>query len=938
MINRFPLKTKILKHTFFIAFLIFLIACSTKKDTFLARNSHALSTRDNILYNGQKGLDKGITGIKGNSKDNFWKRLPIERMQINDDVSVDGKSKNADFELAEAKATKAIQKHSMNIGGQEKNYQIDEAYLLLGESRYYDQRFIPALDAFNYILYKYPTSDKIYVAKIWREKTNMRLGNDAQVIKNISRLLKEKKLKNQVVADANALLTESFLNLEEKDSAIAKLKVAESFTKVNSERARYRFILGQLYQELGKRDSAIYCYQSVIDMNRKAERQFVIQAYAKKAQLFDYENGDKDAFVKTYNKLVADRENRPFLDVIYYEMGVFYDKQKDQELALEFYTASLKKASSDPYLVASTYRNLGNMHFKNAEYSTAAKYYDSTLVKLDVKTREYIHVKKVRKDLDEVIEYEYIAKTNDSILKIVAMSDTERILYFEDYIVKLKKSDENKKLLEEKQKATLENIERNNLTSSDDPATVVQQAGKTTKKPGLAPPSINDASVKGSANVFYFYNPATVAFGKVEFRKKWGNRALNGNWRLSTNRTAISVSDTISSGDKSAENPLAEANTQEQYTTAFYQEQLPQTQTEIDDIAKKRNFAYYQLGVIYKEKFKEHELASKKLEQLLLNNPEEKLVLPAMYNLFKIYQITDSAKAEDMKNRISSQYPNSRYAQIINNTNPNSGSSQETPEDVYDKWYKLYKEEQFAEVLGNLDNLIIQFSGDEIVSKFELLKANGLGKLKGLEAYKNAMQYVADNYPTSEEGRNAQEILTTQIPSLEKMRFNSADTKNWKILYKVGKQDANGTKALEEKIKKFIASENLEKLSYSFDVYTEKDNLLTIHGIKSEGYAKNIALVIKDDKKYKIAEPAIVISNDNYKVVQIKKNLDEYLAAPNVAPIPLQQRVPQPLNPEQGKPKQEGAKQGIPPGMAPPAGDPIIDDKDNPKPNTPPKQ
>src|SRR3970040_1596321 len=307
MINRFPLKTKILKHTFFIAFLIFLVACSTKKDSFLARNSHALSTKYNIDYNGQIALDKGIQDIETNSKDNFWKRLPIERMQIIDDNTPEGKTKNVNFELAEAKATKPIQKNSMNIGGSEKNSQMDEAYLLLGKARYYDQRFIPALDAFNYISYKYTNSDKIYEAKIWREKTNMRLGNDAQVVKNITQLLDEKKLKKQVIADANALLAASFLNLEEKDSAIAKLKVAENFTKKNSERARYRFILGQLYQESGIKDSAIYSYQSVIDMNRKAEREMVIQAYAKKAQLFDYQNGDANAFVTTYNKLVDDR-------------------------------------------------------------------------------------------------------------------------------------------------------------------------------------------------------------------------------------------------------------------------------------------------------------------------------------------------------------------------------------------------------------------------------------------------------------------------------------------------------------------------------------------------------------------------------------------------------------------------------------------------------
>lgn len=948
MINCFPLKTKILKHSFFTAFILFLVACSTKKDTFLARNLHALSTEYNILYNGQIGFDKGLQEVKTNSNDNFWKRLPIEKMQIIDDNGVT-KAKNANFELAEAKATKAIQKHSMNIDGRERNMQIDEAYLLLGKARYYDQRFIPALDAFNYILYKYPSSDKIYQAKIWREKTNMRLGNDAQVIKNIRKLLddnylkKDKilvekgkvwitgfysrrlvkmKLKKQVVADANALLAASFLNLEEKDSAIAKLKVAEKFTKVNSERARYRFILGQLYQELGVKDSAIYSYQSVIDMNRKAEREMVIQAYAKKAQLFDYQNGDKEAFVKTYNKLVDDRENRPFLDVIYYEMGVFYDKQNDQKLAKEFYNASLNAKSPDAYLVASNYRNLGDMHFKNAEYSTAAKYYDSTLVKLDVKTREYIHIKKVRKDLDEVIEYEAVAKENDSILNIVAMSDTNRILYFEKHIDQLKKSDESKRIEAEKQKETLANIDRNNINSADDP---VSASGTPVKKSSLAPPSMPSASGNNGANTFYFYNPSTVAFGKIEFKKKFGNRTLGGNWRLSTTK-AIAVDGVVT--DTTATAKAQDAQEEEQYTTAFYLDQLPKTQAEIDEIAKNRNFAYYQLGVIYKEKFKKHELASQKLEQLLLNNPEEKLVLPTMYNLYKIYQITDNAKAEAMKARISSQYPNSRYAQIINNTNPDSFSSKDGPEDVYDKWYKLYQEEHFVEVLAKIDDLILQYSGDEIVSKFELLKANILGKLQGLEAYKNAMQYVADNYPTSEEGKNAQEILTTQIPSLEKMNFSTVDTKNWKVLYKVGKLEDKNTKALEDKIKKMIASENVQKLTYSFDVYTEKENFLTISGIKSEAYAKDIAVIMKEDKKYKVSEPAVAISNDNYKVVQIKKNLDQYLAQPKVTP-PLVQPEVVPQTPDAKEPVAPAAtKQMMPPGMTPPAG----------KSQSPPKQ
>ena len=875
------MKTNTFKHIFSLGFLLFLVACSTKKDTFLARKSHALSTKYNILYNGQIGLDKGVNGIKANSKDNFWKRLPIERMQMDEEISTDVKSKNADFELAETKATKAIQKHSMNIGGRERNSQIDEAYLLLGKSRYYDQRFVPALDAFNYILYKYPNSSRIYEAKIWREKTNMRLGNDALVVKNMTKMLKEKKLKKQVFADANALLSEAFLNLEEKDSALAKLKIAEKYTKIKAERARYRFILGQLYEELGKKDSAIYSYQSVIDMNRKSERKYVIQAYAKKAQLFDYKTGDTTAFLKTYDKLIADRENRPFLDVIYREKAVFYDKNDKQKAALNFYNASLKKATVDQYLIASNYRDLGNMYFKNADYPVAAKYYDSTLVKLDTKTREFIHIQKTRKDLDEVIQLEAIAKTNDSILHVVALSETDRVLYFENYIDKLKKEDEAKRILEEKLKKKQENIERNTMTASIDPASPNQEPGKPVKKSSLAPPTMTSISGQQSASVFYFYNPTTIAFGKLEFKKIWGDRSSNGNWRVSTNKTDFAVNDSIGGDKATLEDKLVVDKPVEKYTTEYYLKQLPTKLTTIDSIAKERNFVYYQLGIVYKEKFKEYDLASAKLEQLLKNNPEEKFILPALYNLYKIYQITDAAKAEEIKNRISTQYPNSRYAQIINNTNSNIAADNESPEKVYNKWYKLYQEEQYAVVLAKIDDLINQFSGDEIVPKFELLKATTLGKLRGLSAYKNALQELADNYPNSEEGKKAVEILTTQIPFLEEKNFSTVDAKNWKILYKAVSRDDKNAKAIEEKIKLFIANENIQKLTYSFDIYTEKENFITIHGINSEVYAKDIAQTMKENIKYKIDEPAIVVSAENYKVIQIKKNLEAYLAPKN---------------------------------------------------------
>ncbi|WP_026727286.1 tetratricopeptide repeat protein [Flavobacterium denitrificans] len=865
------MKKNTLKYSFFLTFALLLIACSTKNNTFVNRNSHALSTKYNILYNGGIGLEKGLKSIQANNQDNFWKILPIEKMQFDENFSEGEKTKNPDFELAETKATKAIQKHSMNIGGREKNYQIDEAYLMLGKARYYDQRFIPALEAFNYILYKYPNSSNIYTAKIWREKTNMRLGNDAIVIKNINQLLKKTDLDKQTFSDANALLAEAFLNTEQKDSAVTKLKIAEQFTKINEDRARYRFILGQLYQEAGKRDSAVYFYNAVIDMNRKADRKYMMHAYAKKAQMFDYEKDDQNLFIERYNKLVEDRENRPYYDILFYEMGVFFDKNNEQKDALEFYNHSLARKSKDPYLVAATYRNIGNMYFRNTDYTMAAKYYDSTLIKLNPKTREFALIEKNRKNLDNVIKYEGIAKRNDSIIKVYNLPEADRKLYFEIYIAELKKNDDAKRLLEEKEKEKLANVQRNTDANNFSSPINSQQPNKTDLVSGaFNPPSGNDVS-----STFYFYNPTTVAYGKLQFRKQWGNRVVDGNWRISSSKSIVNTNlkDSLNINQDSI-NALQEV-IPPKYTTAFYTNQIPTSPAVMDSIGKERNFAYYQLGLIYKEKFKEYKLASDKLEQLLQNNPEEKLVLPSMYNLYKIYQIIDPAKAERIKSEITTKYSGSRYALILNNTNSDDLASADKE---YKKWYKLYEEEQFTEVLNNIDNLINQYSGEDIVSKFELLKANSLAKVEGLAAYKKGLENVADNYPNSDEGKSAREILEKQIPTLEKLDFTAVDGKNWKILYPVQNNDSKTVKKIEEAIKVYMLVENFERLTTSFDKYNKTESFVVIHGLKSEAYARDVSGVLREDKKYKISNMPIIISSDNYKVVQIKKNLDTYLA------------------------------------------------------------
>jgi hypothetical protein len=112
-------------------------------------------------------------------------------------------------------------------------------------------------------------------------------------------------------------------------------------------------------------------------------------------------------------------------------------------------------------------------------------------------------------------------------------------------------------------------------------------------------------------------------------------------------------------------------------------------------------------------------------------------------------------------------------------------------------------------------------------------------------------------------------------------------------LYKANNLNDKNTKALLEKITKFAKERTIEKLTVSTDIYTIDNNFIAIHGIKDLDNAKGISQVLKEFKDYKIAEPAIIISSENYKVVQVKKNIEEYISGDwlNKPIVPIQRTI-----------------------------------------------
>ena len=719
------------------------VACSTKKDTVISRNFHAMTTKFNVLFNGKEAFKKGIEGINSNYKDDWFERLPIEPIEFEEDKIVMSSFNNAGpgagfggnnteekkelttFEKAEEKAVKAIQKHGMNINGSERNRQIDDAYLLLGKSRYYEQRFIPAIEAFNYVIANYPQADLITETKIWRAKTNTRLDNEEIAIETMKLLLVvrdtlEADLPDALKEEAHTALAMAYVKSDSLQKAKKHLKLATRTLKNKDQGARNLFVLGQMYSNENNKDSALYVFERLANF-RKAPYKYKIHANIELAKNFS-KDSLSTTLLERMQKLIKNRDNRPYLDELYYQTAVLHQNNDSIQLALNSYNNSLRAKDGSDKQKTFTYEKLGNLYFKDAEYQYASAYYDSVLQvatdTLDIRIRR---IKRKHKNLASLIKFEEIVATNDSIVRIASLSKDDQKQFFESYIEKIKKADEDAAQLRLNQ---------------------------------LAFGSSDTGSLSGSAGKWYFYNSQSLSFGKTEFKKIWGSRKLEDDWRWS---------EKASSGGNTEKDSKVVNKVNLRYDLDTYLSTIPVKIEIIDSLKIDRNQALYELGLIYKEQFKNQNLAKERLERLATLQPKEELILPINWHLYQIYNnLGEVINTDKHKNVILTKYPDTKFAQVILNPNE-KGEEKEVAidevEKVYKEMYYLYKSNEYEEVIAKINEFVVTIQNSELLPKFELLKAYAIGKFKDAEAYKIALDFVAVSYGNTEEGKKAKAIL-----------------------------------------------------------------------------------------------------------------------------------------------------------------------------------
>ena len=816
---------------FFLAILI--AGCSRKKDKFLNKNFHSVTTKYNFLFNGNNLYAEGLSDLENDLRENFWTLLPLEKFKF---YQIDDEERETNFTRAEEKATLAIQKHSMNVDGKERNPIMDQAYFLLGKARYYDNRFIPALEAFNYILYKYPTSEYINKVKIWKEKINIRLDQNKYAIDNLKELLEEENLLIEERSLANSYLAQAFINIEQIDSAAYFLKKSNQQFKNIKNNPRNTFLLAQLYQDLNVKDTASELYSEIIDLHRKIPRKFYIHSYINKSSFSDsIENS-----IMELKELTMNFENNNFFDIIYHQIAILNLKKSDSiksikdSLAVHYFNKSLRSDPDDEILIAKNYNELAELNFENKEYLQAGLYYDSTLNELNSRSREFRKIKKKRENLDDLIFYETMTIELDSIFNLVNMTDEKRKEFFSNYINNLK---------EKTEKSDKKN---NNFGSSN---------------------SIIFNTDSESA-LFYFYNSTAVAYGKNDFKSRWGERRLEDNWRWSITKASIEVKD--------PQNKEIAINQDSIFSVDYYIGLIPNDKISIDSLNQKRNDAYFRLGSIYKDQFEEFQISNANLFELLQSNPVENLIPTSKYFIYKNFlSLNNFTKAEEFKEDIILNYRDSKYAEIL--LDPNSASiEKQNSNEIYENLYTDFNNQKYIDVIEKCDTYIMDFQGEPIVTKFEFLKALAIARVYGFKEYEKALTFIKLNYSSTIEGKEAERILDDVLPTVKNDRFLKNDlSDNYKIVYQFDTLLNSDIDGQITSLKKYIDKVDYLDLTVSEDFYNNIVTFVVVHGLKS--YDGSLGLAERLGNSIDIqAKSFFVISTDNYKTIQIHKNLDKF--------------------------------------------------------------
>ena len=793
---------------------------------------------------------------------------------------------------------KAIEKCSKVIQKRPGSDWVDDAYFTVAQAYFYKGDYYAALDLFKFLASEYEDSDTELRAQLWIVKCYMQIGKLEEAQAYLTNIQKERKKYEDYETDILLINAELKILANNYSEARISLEKAIPEVKDRKERFRYKFILAQLYEQQGNKKKAGELYSSLLNKNMPYEFQFQTRISAAKCVNLRAK-GELDRVIRSFNRLLKDDNNLDYFDQIYYEIGNVYLAAGDEAKAIENYKKSAWIGETNLTQKANTYLALGDLYFKNGAFEFAGAYYDSCATVVPPTHPQYAEITRQQSILGELIANLTTIRTQDSLLKLAQMPIPEV-----EKVVRQAQINDSLAIVKQKEKEKREELRRE-LKEKNSESSIAN-----------APTSINNTGD------WYFYNPVAIGKGAIDFRRSWGNRTLEDNWRRSQ-KTSVFQDNPGAESDTSQTNPGDDSSTVEEdpAISAELAEQLQNIdesqKTYFANIpflpAQKRASenliveALFNNGLIYYEKLQDLPSAINSFEKLTTQYEDNKFESAAHYYLYRIYELQgNNEKAEYHKNILLNDFSDSQYTKLLN-SNGIESSAKKNPilERYYSLAYTYFKE-------GKCDSIAsVTLTADKSVdlnylkSKFDFLHMVCTGKSLSTDSFIVSLQDYLTTYPEGDASLEAKNLMRYLVlrKAREQKELNPTSTDSTKTEKPEVTKEFPFSQSQEGQFyfilipnEKTGSTQKIKSEIGNYNVQYHRSEALNVKSLVLDGnkelyWVKTFPDVTKARKYYtgilndeeflataKISSASMFyISTDNFKMLISEQNTDDYI-------------------------------------------------------------
>jgi len=719
---------------------LFALGCSQENDKFLNRTFHKLTTRDNGWFNANEKLKEVVRGIEDANVDNYDEILPLFVYGTEEQA----KAAIPDLEKCIDKCSLVIERHSMNIEGKERNKWIDDSWFVIANSHFYKRNYYEAERGFTYVSRRFKGQNRQLESLVWLARTAIQLDQFGKAQSALDEVTNQKKLpKDFDHGELSAVKAELDLKRGKVDDAIVHLEAAIPNAESKRERVRWAFTLAQLYQIKGQEDKAIRQFAAVAKMNPPYEMAFHAQIF----QALAFNKGTSKELRRKLNRMLRDDKHIDHFDMLHYAVADLDLKERKDSSAIAHLITSTKVSTTDTKQKAKSFLKLADVYFDDRVYANAQKYYDSTQTLLAETHPRAEEVKTRARVLGELVEQLAIIELEDSLQALSKLDGKELEKKIRGIIRDREKAEDEKLLAEEEARA---------LADANPDA-------------GRPPPTATAGVGRGT---WYFYDPQQIGRGLTNFRKKWGNRKLEDDWRRK-DKSGSALAQTEEEAEPE-ETPESKEAKEKEATAwkdpSFYTKDIPTDDAALTASNERICSAYYVSGIIYKEQLKDPDNAIESFEVLNGRFEECRYTPESYYQLYRIYlekEQTTNYFPSDGKGSayyaaiILERWPNSEFARLVRDPNIlQADEARKAQEEVaYKEVYDRYRQYMYGSVITSCNGTIENEPRNHFLAKYHMLRAMAIGGMRDIPGFRAALADVKAKFPGTDEDRAAGELL-----------------------------------------------------------------------------------------------------------------------------------------------------------------------------------